>query len=100
MPDAKVAILNIVPVDRTGAPQKDVIEYIEGLLARARTGELQSIAVAYAVSGGAAGQGAAYGKCPGDHFIIAGALLMAQHELAHEMSATSKDAPPPPEEPA
>ena len=36
MGDGKVAVLNVVPVDRTGAPQKIVIEFVEGVLARAR----------------------------------------------------------------
>jgi hypothetical protein len=40
MSDAKVAVLNVVPVDRTGAPQKNVIAYIEDLLVRARSGEV------------------------------------------------------------
>ena len=31
----ELEILNVVPVDRTGAPQKNVIEFIEGALARA-----------------------------------------------------------------
>jgi hypothetical protein len=52
MSGGKVAVLNVVPVDRTGSPQKNVIAYIEGLLVRARSGEVQSIITAWVQANG------------------------------------------------
>jgi hypothetical protein len=101
MGDGKVAVLNVVPVDRTGAPQKIVIEFVEGVLARARTGEIQSIVVAYAHANGWAGHGNSCGERRGDCFAVGTALLLAEHEFACQMEESTVDAPPPPpEEPA
>lgn len=93
---ADVAKLAVVPIDRTGRPQSKVIEYIEGLLARAAVGEIQSIAVAYACADGASGNGHFYGERPGDYNLIATALLCLQHDFVCELETREYQADPPP----
>ena len=100
MASDNVAKLNVVPVDRSGSPQANVIKFIEGLLARARTGELQSIAVAYVRANGYAANGVSWGERGTDCYPMATGLICAMHEYAVDMEKTSVDSAPPPEMPA
>jgi hypothetical protein len=68
---------------------------------RARSGEIQSIVVAYAHANGWAGHGNSCGERRGDCFAVGTALLLPEHEFACQMEESTVDAPPPPpEEPA
>jgi hypothetical protein len=91
-----VAKLAVVPIDRTGRPQPDVIDVIERLLERAHTGELQSIAFAFAAADGTTGHGSVYGERPGDYHLISTGLLCLQHDFVCdvEQSSITRSAPP------
>jgi hypothetical protein len=92
-----VAKLAVVPIDRSGRPQPDVIDILEQLLDRATSGELQSIAFAYAAADGGAGHGSVYGERPGDCHLIATALLCLQHDFVCEVELSTVTRPASPE---
>jgi hypothetical protein len=89
MADAKVAVLNVVPVDRTGAPQKNVIAYIEDLLVRARSGEVQSIITAWVQANGKPAHGMMWGERPQDYYLMGTALLFAEHEFVSDAESVA-----------
>ncbi len=89
----KVAVLNVVPVDRTGRPQANVIEQLEAMLARARSGELQSFHMAYVRANGRAAQAWAYGERDTDHDAIGGALITIQHQYVNMLELSEMPAP-------
>lgn len=97
---SEVAKLNVVPIDRTGRPQQNVIDAITDLLARAKVGEIQSIAYAYARSNNQLGYGTTYGECPVDSFILGSALLCLQHDYVCKVETEPAEPPLSPDEPA
>ena len=87
---SEVAKLAVVPIDRTGRPQSEVIAFLEAILARAETGEIQSIAVAYALASGHGGTGSRYGERPGDCYAVGTALMCLQHDFVCEIEQSAR----------
>lgn len=83
----KVHELKVAPRLRGGEPQPAVIEYVEHLLALAKTGEMQSIAVSFATAGGHPTDGWTLGDRDCDVFLVCAGLVSLQHRLAVSMNA-------------
>ena len=91
--------LSIVPkAPALPEPQPNVILFIEGLLARAKAGEIQSIAVTYAAENGHPCDGYSRGSRGIDTFILAAGILCLSAKIAGILNET-EDRVPPPEEP-
>lgn len=92
-----VAQLSVVPVDRTAGarPQTGVIEFVERLLLRAKSGELQSIAVAYANAVGNPATGYYRGERQADAWILAAGVLCLAQETAASINDGCTDVPLP-----
>jgi len=94
MPQDNVVKLNVVPTDPAAGcePQENVIERLESLLERAKSGEIQSVVAAYVNASGRIGYSQSFGERETDHFMIHAALNFAVHELCADMSIVGKDA--------
>lgn len=95
MPDPKVTALKVVPVDRTGAPQENVIAYLEDMLVRARRGEVQSIITAWVQANGRPAHGMMWGQREQDFFLMGTAMIYAQHDFACEGRSDPLEKPDP-----
>jgi hypothetical protein len=96
-----VRTLSVVPIDRSagGSPQPRVIEFLEKLVARARTGELQSVAVGYVAASGHPCEGYSRGDRPEDTFLLPTAVLCVLHRMTQDLNSNDLVEPVPPPTP-
>lgn len=95
---ADVRTLSIVPrAPALPEPQPNVVTFIEGLLARAKAGEIQSIAVTYAAENGHPCDGYSRGNREIDTFILAAGVLCLSAKIADILNSTETTCPAPEE---
>ena len=93
----KLATLKVVPVNHGAIPRPNVVAQIESLLARAKSGELQSIVACWIRSNGKPATAQAWGNGDTDYFTMGTALLMAERNFTEDLIVAEIGPPTPTE---
>lgn len=74
----------LAAVKEVRSPEKEVIATLEGLLERAKSGELTSIACAYELAGSLCGHSASFGVWANRPMMVGQLQVLATHIILNE----------------